>query len=112
MDPAAASPSGVADGRRTAGNGTLRVDVAPDVQPLPKRVRLASLADELRDPAAGPGTSPADEQTPDRRSAPARSGATIGAFQRQSRMVRRDVPPTDHEPIDVLPQRRRIPTED
>lgn len=94
------------------GNGTLRVDVAPDVQPLPKRVRLASLADELRDPAAGPGTSPADEQTPDRRSAPARSGATIGAFQRQSRMVRRDVPPTDHEPIDVLPQRRRIPTED
>lgn len=94
------------------GSGTLRVDVAPDVQPLPKRVRLASLADELRDPAAGPGAPSADEQTPDRRSAPARSGATIGAFQRQSRMVRRDVPPTDHEPIDVLPQRRRIPTED
>ncbi|MEU0206485.1 sensor histidine kinase [Streptomyces canus] len=101
---------------QTAGapraSGTLRVDVAPDVQPLPKRVRLASLADELRDPAAGLGAPPADEQTPDRRSAPARSGATIGAFQRQSRMVRRDVPPTDHEPIDVLPQRRRIPTED
>ncbi len=93
-------------------DGTLRVDVAPDVQPLPKRVRLASLADELRDPDAGLRAPSADEETPARRSAPARSGATIGAFQRQSRMVRRDVPPTDHEPIDVLPQRRRIPTED
>ncbi|MFG2455623.1 nitrate- and nitrite sensing domain-containing protein [Streptomyces sp. NPDC048523] len=94
------------------GNGTLRVDVAPDVRPLPKRVRLASLADELRDPNAGLGSRPTDEQTSARRPAPTRSGATIGAFQRQSRMVRRDVPPTDHEPTDVLPQRRRIPTED
>ncbi|MFI6436227.1 nitrate- and nitrite sensing domain-containing protein [Streptomyces sp. NPDC050759] len=94
------------------GNGTLRVEVAPDVQPLPKRVRLASLADELRDPNAGLGAQPTDEQSPARRPAPTRSGATIGAFQRQSRMVRRDVPPTDHEPTDVLPQRRRIPTED
>ncbi|MFL5997413.1 MAG: nitrate- and nitrite sensing domain-containing protein [Streptomyces sp.] len=94
------------------GNGTLRVDATPDVQPLPKRVRLASLADELRDPNAGLGAQPTDEQTSVRRSAPTRSGATIGAFQRQSRMVRRDVPPTDHEPTDVLPQRRRIPTED
>jgi hypothetical protein len=88
------------------------VDVAPDVRPLPKRVRLASLADELRDPNAGLGVRPTDEQTSARRPAPTRSGATIGAFQRQSRMVRRDVPPTDHEPTDVLPQRRRIPTED
>ncbi|MFG2799747.1 sensor histidine kinase [Streptomyces pseudovenezuelae] len=94
------------------GSGTLRVDAAPDVRPLPKRVRLASLADELRDPAAGLGAPAPDEQAPNRRSAPARSGATIGAFQRQSRMVRRDVPPTDHEPLDVLPQRRRTPTED
>jgi signal transduction histidine kinase len=94
------------------GNGTLRVDAAPDVQPLPKRVRLASLADELRDPNAGLGAQPTDEQASARRPAPTRSGATIGAFQRQSRMVRRDVPPTDHEPTDVLPQRRRIPTED
>jgi signal transduction histidine kinase len=94
------------------GNGTLRVDAAPDVQPLPKRVRLASLADELRDPSAGPVAQPTDDQTSVRRPAPTRSGATIGAFQRQSRMVRRDVPPTDHEPLDALPQRRRIPTED
>lgn len=94
------------------GSGTLRVDAAPDVRPLPKRVRLASLADELRDPAAGLGVPASDEQAPNRRSAPARSGATIGAFQRQSRMVRRDVPPTDHEPLDVLPHRRRTPTED
>ncbi|MFF1717953.1 sensor histidine kinase [Streptomyces sviceus] len=94
------------------GNGTLRVDVTPDVRPLPKRVRLASLADELRDPNAGLGVQPTDEQTSARRPAPTRSGATIGAFQRQSRMVRRDVPPTDHDPLDALPQRRRIPTED
>ncbi|MFJ4934274.1 hypothetical protein ACIP8U_10455 [Streptomyces pseudovenezuelae] len=75
-------------------------------------MRLASLADELRDPAAGLGVPAPDEQALNRRSAPARSGATIGAFQRQSRLVRRDVPPTDHEPLDVLPQRRRTPTED
>ncbi|MFE9442250.1 nitrate- and nitrite sensing domain-containing protein [Streptomyces sp. NPDC006602] len=93
-------------------NGAPRVNVAPDVQPLPKRVRLASLADELRDPTAALRAPATDEQMPARRSAPARSGATIGAFQRQSRMVRRDASPTDHEPTDVLPQRRRIPTED
>ncbi|CAM5732644.1 hypothetical protein SALBM311S_01678 [Streptomyces alboniger] len=93
-------------------NGDARVSVAPDVQPLPKRVRLASLADELRDPNAGLRAPSTDEQAPARRSEPARSGATIGAFQRQSRMVRRDAPPNDHEPSDVLPQRRRIPTED
>jgi hypothetical protein len=91
---------------------TPHVNTAPDVRPLPKRVRLASLADELRDPNADLRAPSPDEQELARRSAPARSGATIGAFQRQSRMVRRDAPPTDHEPTDVLPQRRRIPTED
>jgi hypothetical protein len=96
---------------RAAGDAA-RVHTAPDVRPLPKRVRLASLADELRDPNADLRAPSPDEREPARRSAPARSGATIGAFQRQSRMVRRDAPPTDHEPTDVLPQRRRIPTED
>jgi signal transduction histidine kinase len=91
---------------------TPHVNTAPDVRPLPKRVRLASLADELRDPNADLRAPSPDEQELARRSAPARSGATIGAFQRQSRMVRRNAPPTDHEPTDVLPQRRRIPTED
>nr|WP_241266926.1 nitrate- and nitrite sensing domain-containing protein [Streptomyces scabichelini] len=66
---------------------------APEmVEPLPKRVRMASLVDELRDPAASVRAHPADvgtERTEHRLSVPpARSGATIGAFQRQSRMAR------------------------
>jgi hypothetical protein len=55
----------------------------PDPQdgpaPLPRRTRQASLVAELRAPA--PQDSPAAP-------APARSGATIGAFQRQSRKNR------------------------
>ncbi|MFI9276022.1 nitrate- and nitrite sensing domain-containing protein [Kitasatospora sp. NPDC052896] len=50
--------------------------------PLPQRVRQASLAAELRTPAA-PATAPA--RRPD---TPTRSGAAIGAFQRQSRVAR------------------------
>ncbi|MEV4098781.1 nitrate- and nitrite sensing domain-containing protein [Nonomuraea sp. NPDC049649] len=51
-------------------------------RPLPRRVRQASLAPELRLPAG-------DERTEFAvRDRPARSGATIGAFQRQSRRRR------------------------
>ncbi|MFF9764344.1 MULTISPECIES: sensor histidine kinase [Streptomyces] len=51
--------------------------------PLPRRTRQASLVAELRAPAPhDPPVSPAPS------SAPARSGATIGAFQRQSRKNR------------------------
>jgi hypothetical protein len=57
-----------------------------DLQPLPQRVRLASLVTELKVPAD------TDEQTDQEtwavRDQPSRSGATIGAFQRQSRKVR------------------------
>ncbi len=63
---------------------------ASGLKPLPKRVRLASLATELReyrapgDPDAG--TSNAEQDAPTL--LPQRSGATIGAFQRQSRLAR------------------------
>jgi hypothetical protein len=72
--PAAGSP----DGR----------DAHPssDPQPLPQRVRQASLVNELRS-SADTGDH-ADQETwtvPDQ---PRRSGAVVGAFQRQSRRVR------------------------
>ncbi|MER6633171.1 nitrate- and nitrite sensing domain-containing protein [Streptomyces sp. NPDC000987] len=59
----------------------------PDAQagpaPLPRRTRQASLVAELRVPT--PQEPPASQAPP---TAPARSGATIGAFQRQSRKNR------------------------
>ena len=60
------------------------------LKPLPKRVRLASLATELRDyrsaGEADAGASAAEQDAPTL--LPQRSGATIGAFQRQSRLAR------------------------
>ncbi|WP_328770054.1 sensor histidine kinase [Streptomyces sp. NBC_00286] len=107
----------------------------PTAQPLPKRVRMASLADELRDPDANVRAHPAGAQAPDRPAAPARSGATIGAFQRQSRLARGDAHHTgavfssagahggadpgavergtgERDRTEALPYRRRTPTED
>ncbi|MFD6422970.1 nitrate- and nitrite sensing domain-containing protein [Streptomyces sp. NPDC060198] len=61
--------------------------------PLPRRVRQASLVDELRvDPGAGrqataPRT-PSWDENPLLRPAPRRAGAAIGAFQRRSREAR------------------------
>jgi signal transduction histidine kinase len=80
------------------------------VQPLPKRVRQASLVDELRDPGAVARERP-DEREAGPRPTPARSGATVGAFQRQSRLAR-STSPTAHGPADTLPTRRSFPTED
>ena len=56
--------------------------------PLPQRVRQASLADGLRQPTAEDFTPPPE---------PRRSGATIGAFQRQSRKARTRSPMTTTE---------------
>ncbi|MGW1466748.1 nitrate- and nitrite sensing domain-containing protein [Streptomyces sp. NPDC002308] len=61
--------------------------------PLPRRVRQASLVDELRvDPAAGrPAAAPRTpswDENPLLRPAPRRAGAAIGAFQRRSREAR------------------------
>ncbi|WP_327695080.1 sensor histidine kinase [Streptomyces sp. NBC_00459] len=70
--------------------------------PLPRRVRQASLASELREappsydtelPRAGSGTS----AQPLPRRTGARSGATVGAFQRQSRAARLR-PDAEHQP--------------
>ncbi|WP_219467256.1 sensor histidine kinase [Nonomuraea rhizosphaerae] len=58
----------------------------PDRRPLPQRVRQASLADELK------VTADQDEESEQEawavREQPSRSGAVIGAFQRQSRRRR------------------------
>ncbi|MGW3311060.1 nitrate- and nitrite sensing domain-containing protein [Streptomyces sp. NPDC001073] len=57
-----------------------------DAQPLPQRVRQASLASELQIPAEPDSPDdPTPWQIPHQ---PGRSGATIGAFQRQSRLSR------------------------
>jgi len=55
-------------------------------RPLPQRVRQASLAAELRVPAEP--AEPDDQSTWAMPDQPGRSGATIGAFQRQSRLAR------------------------
>ncbi|MEU1089872.1 nitrate- and nitrite sensing domain-containing protein [Streptomyces sp. NPDC005892] len=67
---------------------------APGAEPpLPRRVRQASLVDELRvDPAAGRAAvaprTPSWDENPLLRPAPRRAGAAIGAFQRRSREAR------------------------
>lgn len=66
--------------------------------PLPRRVRQASLADELRVDPAAPAAAARPEvraEDPPPRTAPHRAGAAIGAFQRRSRAARAtDEPPT------------------
>ncbi|MER5498525.1 MULTISPECIES: nitrate- and nitrite sensing domain-containing protein [unclassified Streptomyces] len=60
--------------------------------PLPRRVRQASLADELRIAPAARPTAPdqpgRQENPPSRPATPRRAGAAIGAFQRRSRAAR------------------------
>jgi len=84
---------------------------APRLAPLPRRVRLASLAAELREPRPAQ-----DEAAEDRNDSPpsavspaesARSSATIGAFQRQSRIAR-TVAETEQDP--AHPAARAEPT--
>ncbi|MEU2025551.1 nitrate- and nitrite sensing domain-containing protein [Streptomyces sp. NPDC016469] len=66
--------------------------------PLPRRVRQASLADELRVDPAAPAAAARPRvraEDPPPRIAPHRAGAAIGAFQRRSRAARAtDEPPT------------------
>jgi signal transduction histidine kinase len=66
---------------------------APGLKPLPRRVRLANMAAELLEPRpadpADAGSAAADPAAQDAPPPlPHRSGATIGAFQRQSRLSR------------------------
>ncbi|HEU5333544.1 MAG TPA: nitrate- and nitrite sensing domain-containing protein [Actinocrinis sp.] len=78
--------------RLLAGVGGRAQDAggAPPLDPLPRRVRQASLVAELREKHGGGGEAPADgdAQTVRPAHAPGRSAATVGAFQRQSRLAR------------------------
>ena len=79
----------------------------PRLAPLPRRVRLASLAAELREPrrpreepAEDPNDSPPSAVSP---AVSSRSSATIGAFQRQSRIARTNAE-TEHDPAPPAPR--------
>ncbi|MDX3454658.1 nitrate- and nitrite sensing domain-containing protein [Streptomyces sp. ME02-8801-2C] len=77
---------------RTQAPGSAQV-AATNPNPLPRRVRQASLVNELREvPSAAPAPpaapSHAGAQPPLPRRSGARSGATVGAFQRQSKAAR------------------------
>ncbi|MFF0363740.1 sensor histidine kinase [Streptomyces fungicidicus] len=88
-------------GRERAGAGGGESGLTEDDAPLPRRVRQASLVDELRvDPAAGtplPRRPPRWQDDPMLRPVPRRAGATIGAFQRRSRAAREGRTPTPPE---------------
>ncbi|MFJ4501616.1 nitrate- and nitrite sensing domain-containing protein [Streptomyces sp. NPDC088864] len=65
--------------------------------PLPRRVRQASLADELRIAPAAPAATDRPSSRPDLsapRPVPHRAGAAIGAFQRRSRAARANEEPS------------------
>jgi signal transduction histidine kinase len=87
-----------------AADGSDRpADPAPFAEPpLPRRIRQASLVNELR---VAPGSAPAaphppsSDEKPLLRPAPRRAGAAIGAFQRRSRAARAaEEPPTRPAP--------------
>ncbi|MFD7642118.1 nitrate- and nitrite sensing domain-containing protein [Kitasatospora sp. NPDC059795] len=72
--------------------------------PLPRRIRQASLVDELRiDPATAPAAPapPRWDENPLFRPAPRRAGAAVGAFQRRSREARAGA---DRPTADTTPQ--------
>ncbi|MFF3286104.1 nitrate- and nitrite sensing domain-containing protein [Streptomyces sp. NPDC003023] len=93
-------------------SGTLPGFPSPDAAetPLPRRVRQASLADELRvDPATRPAPArpPRWQDDPLLRPVPRRAGATIGAFQRRSRAARSTgAPPAPTDPTAPRPLTR------
>ncbi|MFJ9516832.1 nitrate- and nitrite sensing domain-containing protein [Kitasatospora sp. NPDC101801] len=79
---------------------------APEAEPpLPRRVRQASLVDELRLAPEEPNTRPKPprwDENPLLRPAPRRAGAAIGAFQRRSRAARENpAAPLDHPGQDL-----------
>ncbi|MGW2179624.1 nitrate- and nitrite sensing domain-containing protein [Streptomyces sp. NPDC001732] len=80
---------------------------APGAEPpLPRRVRQASLADELRIAPAAPNRPGRQENPPSRPAAPRRAGAAIGAFQRRSRAARA----TDEASAQPAPPATPLPT--
>ncbi|WP_406484788.1 nitrate- and nitrite sensing domain-containing protein [Streptomyces sp. NBC_01563] len=107
-----APPDVAAVRAQDAGHGSDRPALpAPGTEPpLPRRVRQASLADELRlDPAASRPAAPrppSPSENPQPRPAPRRAGAAIGAFQRRSRAARA----TDETPKQPAPPAIPLPT--
>ncbi|MBQ0984399.1 sensor histidine kinase [Streptomyces sp. F63] len=95
----------------TGGTGTRDGGAAPHsgavngagggASPLPRRVRQAGLTPELRNPPRRTGTD--EDASPHAHPAPERSGATVGAFQRQSRIIRGPASEQDLPPADVSP---------
>jgi len=86
---------------------------APRLSPLPRRVRLASLATELREPRESSDDAAEDQpgsQTPPGSAAVSRSSATIGAFQRQSRIARTVEEADDDPGHNANPVSRAEPT--
>jgi len=99
--PGTASPvAGSPGSGPEAGPGNLALPTGPGGEPpLPRRVRQASLADELRITPAAADLPPSRSENPPPRSAPHRAGAAIGAFQRRSRAARgTEEPPKQPDP--------------
>ncbi|MFD4943031.1 nitrate- and nitrite sensing domain-containing protein [Streptomyces sp. NPDC058409] len=104
--PAPPDPDAV---RAEGGSGRPALPAPGLEPPLPRRVRQASLVDELRiDPAArSAAPKPPDRyENPLLRPAPRRAGAAIGAFQRRSRAARA----TDEPPTQPAPPATPLPT--
>ena len=90
-EQAGAGERGARSERLLAGVGGRSQDPSGELDPLPRRVRAESLAAELREPRAEDGAAvpaQADADPDPLTYQPARSGATVGAFQRQSRLAR------------------------
>ncbi|MEU4510730.1 nitrate- and nitrite sensing domain-containing protein [Nonomuraea wenchangensis] len=73
-------------------------DAGSGRRPLPQRVRQANLAEELRTPATPDPDEPDEQRLWAWGDRPSRSGAAIGAFQRQSRLRRGDDDTSPHRP--------------
>ncbi|MFD5187587.1 nitrate- and nitrite sensing domain-containing protein [Streptomyces sp. NPDC058357] len=89
--PAPPEPGTVHGRHAEPGSGRPALPAPGAEPPLPRRVRQASLADELRiDPASRPAAPqpPSRPENPLPRPEPRRAGAAIGAFQRRSRAAR------------------------
>ncbi|MFD6274574.1 nitrate- and nitrite sensing domain-containing protein [Streptomyces sp. NPDC060209] len=98
--PEAAGPAGPAEPPAPVAAG--------GEPPLPRRVRQASLVDELRvNPAARTATPkpPSWDENPLLRPVPRRAGAAIGAFQRRSRAARAAEEPPGPAPTTPSPTR-------
>lgn len=109
------APDGLPERARGAAAGA-GAEVPPGLTPLPKRVRQANLAPGLKEPPRP--RKYREDEPPDLQddSRGARSGAAIGAFQRQSRLARGPARPADDQATpdvtDAMPDTRSSHTED